>query len=399
MAKLTQVPLYDTSGHRIGQLTPALARKAMNHGYASPIPHSDPFAVRLTSGVEPQSLEELLPKQAMLPDQTTLTNETTSRKLEVTRVERRHKAAAEAATEFGINNSMSSQFTFHMETTASFFDKVEKGDKGVWAKSIAPRGRQVCIEVQLDNKKRFRIPPILPGDPVCLSKYAPFHALRECQDLLQLAGTQIKLMTTAEAKQYFEKKAALLKKTPTELRGLAEQQEKSFLARKKLDPSAVEDHMAEESSLADDEVISPPVMEIVAEIGGPAVIQLGERRRVDDSHRLPASQALARLYEIQESLTFEDLAYVETRGYWPSVKKWARDQIASYETRHGINATSDDLSDLEALGQDNTDEEFVLNEVDAAPTHKKRGRPRKVVQQVAEQQAVTPKKRGRPRKS
>lgn len=352
------VEVIDSEGRIVDRVTPAHARVALKHGYVSPIPNSQPFRVRVTDDANVARLSSL-------------TRNSKSASVEVTRVEKRHSGATASPTPNAREQMSNYDFISAMENTNAFFDAVEKTDKGVWAKSIAKKGRQVVIEVALDNNKRFKIPPIVPGDPVCLSKYAPFHALKNCQDLLQLAGTSIKLMTTAEARKYFDTKANLLKRTPAEVRAEAEAKERAFMRREKaLSKADAESHLADlEPEVSEDDLISPQVLELVAEIGGPVVVEVGPgRRKVDDSKRLPAAQVLSRLFEIQESLTQDDLLYIETRGYWPSVKKWAREQIATLVTLHSIDESESMADDLE---------EMEPEPEPIAPPKKKRGRPRK----------------------
>lgn len=223
---------------------------------------------------------------------------------------------------------------------SEYFDKVGKsggGDNLLWAKSTAPQGRQVIIHCESASGQRYKIPPIKAGDPVCLSKFAPFGVLIENPDLIQCATSGlIKLMTSKEASGYFDKKAKLLKTDAQALMKKAENEARLAAQAKQTAESDVDENrrIDREVSASEDSLINPRLAHLMAQVSP----------MLKDHERMPASDLLASLLELEDSMSLDELEYVRARGFWPSVKKWAEKKQAELVDSSGV-AENDDLAD------------------------------------------------------
>lgn len=228
-----------------------------------------------------------------------------------------------------------------MLSVVEFFDKVDKrngGDGMVWAKATAPRGAQVIVEIRTANNTRVKIPPIKPGDPVCLSKYATFDVLRDAPDLLQCANNGlVRLLSHVEATAFFQRKADLLKTTPDSLIQKADNEARAAVTARPLDATQVDQsaRIYAERPVDVEEAINPRLHTLAAQVS--PLLKEGER--------LPVSTVMSELLDLEEALTMEDLEFVRSKMFYPSVKKWAEQKQHELAIASGIIPASDALSD------------------------------------------------------
>lgn len=227
-----------------------------------------------------------------------------------------------------------------MFDVVDFFEAVDKKNKGdglVWAKATAPQGRQVIAELQTAHGKRVKIPPIRPGDPICLSKFATFDVIRDSPDLIQAANNGlIKLMTHKQANDYFAKKAALLKTTPEQLKANAEAAARQNVFTKRRETSEVDrSQRIEDSYVAEEDVVNPRLHNLCAQV----------QPMLKENQKMPVNEFMAEILDLEESLTLPDLEYLDALGYYPSVKKWAKAKKLEVAQAMGLLPETDALSD------------------------------------------------------
>jgi hypothetical protein len=222
-----------------------------------------------------------------------------------------------------------------------YFDKVDRkngGDGLIWVKAIAPRGAQVIVEPKTATGARVKVPAIKPGDPVCLSKYATFEILRDSTDLNQcVTGGLLKLMTHAEVEAYFEKKASILKTSAEDLKAQAEADaRKEAMARSRGLSSSEVDKSQRVSSLegSTEDLVHPRLQALCAEV----------QPALKPNERMPVSELMTELLALEESITLDDLAYLQAHGFYPTVKKWAETKFAEVAQAQGLIPETDDLS-------------------------------------------------------
>ena len=267
-----------------------------------------------------------------------------------------------------------------------YWDKVDRkngGDGLVWAKSMAKAGQQVIVHIEGPNKQHYKVPPIRAGDPVCLSQFAPLDVLRDSGDLNQCAtGAMskdnqplIRLMTTPEADVFFEKKAKTLKRTKEQLMqdaAIRQQREASGAARP-LSRSEVDTSLKLEDAVVNvEEVINPFIEHLCAQI----------RPDLEANNRMSASDFMASMLDIEESLTFDEAEYIYTHStVYPSVRSWAarkKDQLWADTAPAG--EVVDDLADgpdESASGEGQFVEDEASEDEDAPAPAARRGRPKR----------------------
>lgn len=218
-----------------------------------------------------------------------------------------------------------------MLSVTKFFDQVDPakgGDGIVWAKSLVNRkskhtGKPVYSQVVVqfkDGDEVIGVPAISGKDPVCLSERVPFDILKRSRDLASsVARGSIKLMTHAEAEEYFTGKAKALGVSVQSVVDQAIKEVNAALQNTPLDE--IEKSAPKEKRKKTEEVVTPHVLNLL-EQGGPA----------RPAHlRLGANRMIERLKELQEigGLTETDLEYISTQASYPSVKRWAAKEIGT----------------------------------------------------------------------
>lgn len=217
-----------------------------------------------------------------------------------------------------------------MMAVVEFFERIDRkngGDGIVWCKATAPKGRQVCVEVKTPNGQRLPLPPIKAGEPVCLSQFANFEALKDAPDLSRCAQKGlIRLMDSQEADSFFVKKASILNTTPQALVDKAQQAAMQTAYAEPLADSAIDKSQRLSNEFVSvEDVVNPRIQHICGEMS---------TSLADGQARL-ANDILSELVDMEESLTLEDFDFLyagSTR--YPSVRKWtaaARDALAERE--------------------------------------------------------------------
>lgn len=229
--------------------------------------------------------------------------------------------------------------TSTMVGVADYFDKVAAGDKLVWAKAVAPQGRQVCLDIMGPNKQRYKVPEIKAGDPICLSKFAPLSILREASDLIQGATSTppiLKLMLTSEVNEYFARKSKVLKVDPRDLRAQAEEDARRAASKRQLSDSEVDHGQAIQSGFVSiQDNINPHIEYLCAQV----------HVMLDADKRMPVSAFMGELLAIEDSLSMDDLEYIKALGFYPTAKNWAEKKQNELGQQLGIIPQSDELSE------------------------------------------------------
>lgn len=227
----------------------------------------------------------------------------------------------------------------HMLSVVDFFERVDKksgGDGMVWAKATAAKGAQVIIELKTAHGGRVKIPPIRPGDPVCLSKYATFELLRDAEDLRQAAvNGLVRLLTHTEASAIFAKKAARLKMSPAALMEQSARETAQQLRMKPLDPNEVDTSQQIPTTFVSiEDAVNPRLHHLCAQV----------HPMLKNNQRMPVSELMSEISDLEDVLTLDDWEFLRSSGYYPTVKKFAEQKQAELARASGVNLETDDLS-------------------------------------------------------
>ena len=320
---MKKIPVFRASTI-VEHVPPSVARVALKKGHARVL-NNDPFQIELLGDLE------------RCPRDTSVGDKAGSVAQEVITVSRRHQPMV-------TNNKSFSNPAAAQKVVNEYFKSVreeEGGDGLVWVKNADPKGRQVVLNAKRPNGENIGFPTIRAGDPVCLSFFeADLDVVKACGDLRRAATKSLlKLMTTEEVDKLLERRASLLKTSADQLK--QEAYNKSVAA---MNHSGVDESEVAASKLSDDqrviqsedEIVNPRLFDIVARIGD---------FQTKDQNRLPASKAMAELLEIEETLDMNSLDFLIGRGYWPSIKTWARKKQVELANSEGLVPTTDDLMD------------------------------------------------------
>lgn len=227
-----------------------------------------------------------------------------------------------------------------MFNVIAFFEKVDRkngGDGIVWAKATAKQGAQVITELTTSQGKRVKVPAIRPGDPICISKYATFDVIRDSSDFMQCVNSGIlKLLTHSEANAYFNKKAGLLKTSPQELINSAEKRARDEVNNRQKQSNSVDKSMRIQDEVINvEDAVNPRLHHLCAQV----------QPMLKDDQRMSVKEFMGEVLDLEESLTLDDLTYLQAHGYYPTVKKWAEGRYVEVAKASGLIPDSDDLSE------------------------------------------------------
>lgn len=190
----------------------------------------------------------------------------------------------------------------------------------VWAKSNQPSGHDVIIEGKLPGSGRVKFPPIKPGDPVCLSTYeTDLNVIKQAVAQVAAKGL-IRLMTTEEANAAYEKKAKVTGLKAEVWLQKAEKEAQAAVNNSPLPAGAENKDLSlrrEASAAFEEDVINGRVIALCNHVNP----------LLKENQRMPAQDLLGQLTDMEESLSFADLQYIQARGFYMTVKKWAEATI------------------------------------------------------------------------
>lgn len=214
-----------------------------------------------------------------------------------------------------------------MSAVGEYFDNVDRkngGDGLVWVKCIEPTGMQVALDLKDENGVSRPTKAIEQGAPRCLSSEGiSIDGLRRSADIGRAVFVgNIKLMTTAEVDEWYQKIEAETGLDTSELDAQVQQSAKSFQNRQanSSQPDMSMMIQSAEDSLLAEENISSRVRYLMGEVD----------IRLKDSDRRPAKEITAELVNLQDVLSIDELEYIYSRGYWPSVRSWAKKKIDAF---------------------------------------------------------------------
>lgn len=230
-----------------------------------------------------------------------------------------------------------------------FFDRVDKkngGDGVVWAKCTAKKATQAIVEIQNSMGRPIFMPPIKVGTPLCLTRYVPsFELLRNAEQIQQnVANGNIKLMTSADAWTFFNRKAERMQSTADQLMRQADAEAGNFMAKKGV-PS---NELDQNQSLARP-IQTPEGYEDPALLMHPKIDDICNQVApwLKPGECLSANAMFDVIYDLEDMLTIHDLTRLESGGRYPTVKRWAQKKM--------LELSGEVSADVPAEGEESAD--------------------------------------------
>lgn len=206
----------------------------------------------------------------------------------------------------------------------------------VWAR--ATTNAQVILSSQRKDQM-LGVPPIAPGEPVLLTRYASVEDLKKSDLRHMVMQGRLRLMTPDEAQQYFEDRAQRRGESVETVRRKAEQREAAFLNH---EPAALRDNNGRRRDQTADDIMGKklsgrddmdgeqdparainPVL--IASVIDPKVEYLCAMSspKQPASVRKTASDLQDEFRCMEESLSMDDLEHIVATVPYKTVRNWA----------------------------------------------------------------------------
>lgn len=236
-----------------------------------------------------------------------------------------------------------------------------KEEKDIYVQNVA--NAQVSIEFNLGNGQLegYTFPPT--RDPVNLTQEIPFNVIKQSMDFRKMLARRppaLQMLSAEEYEAYFTKKA--------HQRGLKSVDE------------AIEEAAERRMNLKDrsrktTEATPEPIHEVTEQGSGPGGMPMfGEKQRVtstapvseeevlnpkvlhycnqvkaelEENERMPAQELLESLQSIP-NMKLDDYEYIRAHGYYRTVKKWAKNEMAALMTAEEEAEGLDDEEGVQA---------------------------------------------------
>lgn len=184
--------------------------------------------------------------------------------------------------------------------------------------------RLISLEFTLDGGLKVSHRLARTPDPVNLTQYIPFSAIKNSTDLRNLANRQppaIVFMEEEDYRNYFTNKAKANKTTVDSEIARANEKHRAVVHRVDMKPEIMKTieetrSEAEENSGEEDEV-NPRILNLCLKVGAD----------LSKDQILEARDFMEELEGVESSLKAVDYEYLLAHGYHKSVKKWAEKRL------------------------------------------------------------------------
>jgi len=207
-------------------------------------------------------------------------------------------------------------------TAITNFTEYFKEERDIYVQNKSDRLISLEFQVSGDRKESHRLARTL--DPVNLTQYIPFNAIKNSTDLRNLSNRQppaIVFLSEEEYKAYFQQKAAAHQTTIDEEISRSNEKHRSVVNRTAFKPmekmtlAEAEKELTKPTPL--EEQLTPRVVGLCSKVGAD----------IKEAEMLPARDFIEELEAIEKTLTPADLEFILVNGYHKSVKKWAQKRL------------------------------------------------------------------------
>jgi hypothetical protein len=208
-------------------------------------------------------------------------------------------------------------------TAITNFTEYFKEERDIYVQNKSDRLISLEFQVSGDRKESHRLARTL--DPVNLTQYIPFNAIKNSTDLRNLSNRQppaIVFLSEEEYKAYFQQKAVAHETTMEEEISRSNEKHRSVVNRTAFKPMEKMTQAEAEKELTKptppEEQLTPRVVGLCSKVG----------TDIKEAEMLPARDFIEELENLEPVLTPADLEFVLVNGYHKAVKKWAQKRIA-----------------------------------------------------------------------
>lgn len=217
-----------------------------------------------------------------------------------------------------------------LQSIATYFKKADPekdGDGMVWVQLVKANGNQVVFQKGSHKDGSIvRFPAVKGRDPVCLSQTASFDDIVRCTDLREFVRKGVlQLLTQAEADAYFEKKAAVFGEDPETLQEANKREAAKRMMDAEMSERMVQQVAQQSAQTAPADAIVDPINPRVQHLLHQVAPFLGP------NERMPERELMQELFDMADSLSYEDYSLIFNRGYYQPVKNWAQAQLKALQ--------------------------------------------------------------------
>ena len=233
------------------------------------------------------------------------------------------------------------------------FTEYFKTEHDVYVQNMADAQVSCEFPIAPDVKEGFLFPPT--KDPINLTQHIPFSAIKQSMDFRKMLSRRppaLQLLDEKEFQAYFAKKAksagmvdtsgkpdvdAAIDASEDKRRRTADRNTRDYVTNEKpepmheviekgSDPSGLpkfgeRQRVASTEGFVSEEIINPRVLHLCNQV----------KAELEDEQRMSAKDLLDALQQIP-SLKMDDLEHVRAHGYYNTVKKWSKQQMAELAT-------------------------------------------------------------------
>lgn len=204
------------------------------------------------------------------------------------------------------------------------FTEFFKEERDIYVQNKSDRLISLEFNVEGGGKESHRLARTL--DPVNLTQYIPFGAIKNSADLRNLSNRvppAIVFLTEDEFKAYYKSKAQANDTTLESEIARSNEKHRAVTNRTPVSP-AVEQNDAEmkkslEPVIDPEEQLTPRIVGLCNKVGAD----------MKKEEMLPARDFIEELEQIESKLTPADLEFIIANGYHKAVKKWAQTRLGN----------------------------------------------------------------------
>jgi hypothetical protein len=184
--------------------------------------------------------------------------------------------------------------------------------------------RLISLEFTLDGGLKVSHRLARTPDPVNLTQYIPFSAIKNSTDLRNLANRQppaIVFMEEEDYRKYFNNKAKANKTTIDSEIARANEKHRAVVHRVEAKPEVMktleEARSEAEENAGDEDEVNPRILNLCLKVGAD----------LDKDQILEARDFMEELEGVESALKAVDYEYLLAHGYHKTVKKWAEKRL------------------------------------------------------------------------
>jgi len=228
-----------------------------------------------------------------------------------------------------------------MSTPITNWTDFFKTERDIYVQNIANAQISLSFEISPGNIQSFIVPHT--RDPFNLTQHIPFSAIKSSADFRKMLNRRpaaLQVMTEEEFRAYYQRKAQNTGKSTWEAavdaaeerrQGMQNRQDKIEIPKPAPIHEVVEDdgHLGGKKEvkafqvITEQEAVNPKVLHLCLQVN----------HQIADNEKMKAHALLEEFQMMEEGLKLDDFEYIQSHGYWKTVKNWAKAKVAELASK------------------------------------------------------------------